>query len=921
MDINGIEKALSEITQQTNHSEVIYEFLLAYGIPQSTITKLKQKNAALDGIDNIVDVKKKVYFLNVAEGNDLPSILERLKNDPATFKHRPRFIIVTDFKRLCAWDCKLKGAALDTKFEDLHINYEFFLPLAGREKYVQHHETFADVKAAEKMAKIYDEILNNNPDFLDEQNKHNLSVFLTRLLFCYFAEDTGIFPEGNIFTKSIYEHTQEDGSDLRKYFEMLFSALDDRDRRKYPAHISNFPYVNGKLFADKCRIPNFTKRARDLILECGDGMNWSEINPDIFGSMFQAVSDKKARRDWGQHYTSVPNIMKVITPLFLDELKDAFEKAQDSVSRLSALLHRISEIKIFDPACGSGNFLIIAYKQLRQLEIDIIKRIRDLEGGISFNYSQIKLSNFYGIELVDFPCEIARLSLWLAQHQMNRLVKKEFGITQPTLPLQESGHIICGNATRLDWDKVCPRTRIPNSLQAVCERAEIENSDLKLQVPTEYNEIYVLGNPPYLGAKLQEESQKEDIISLLPKNKNIDYISCWFYKGAEYLNTSPCVKIAFVSTNSVCQGEQVAFLWKQLKKFTNVEIGFAYRSFKWTNNAKYNAGVTCVIIGLRQKSSAQKFIYDGLQKILVKNINAYLLDANDIYIDRRGKPLSNFPEISFGNMLIDGGFLVYTQPEIDKALVKDKDLMRYIKPYIGSQEFIKGTKRFCIWVEDYESETALKNLFVSSAVEKVKIFRSQSKREATRILSKTPWKFGFKSYKPTNAIIVPRVSSERRQYIPIGYLDKNTVISDSAHAIYDAPLWLFSVITSRMHMVWVRAVGGRLETRLRYSAELCYNTFPFPDVSDQKKRELEYHAKQVLSAREAHSELTMAELYDPDKMPEDLRSAHVSLDIAVEQCYRKRPFDNDEKRLEYLFKYYEKMSAGSKLGQQELEIL
>ena len=420
---------------------------------------------------------------------------------------------------------------------------------------------------------------------------------------------------------------------------------------------------------------------------------------------------------------------------------------------------------------------------------------------------------------------------------------------------------------------------------------------------------------------MQEESQKEDIISLLPKNKNIDYISCWFYKGAEYLNTSPCVKIAFVSTNSVCQGEQVAFLWKQLKKFTNVEIGFAYRSFKWTNNAKYNAGVTCVIIGLRQKSSAQKFIYDGLQKILVKNINAYLLDANDIYIDRRGKPLSNFPEISFGNMLIDGGFLVYTQPEIDKALVKDKDLMRYIKPYIGSQEFIKGTKRFCIWVEDYESETALKNLFVSSAVEKVKIFRSQSKREATRILSKTPWKFGFKSYKPTNAIIVPRVSSERRQYIPIGYLDKNTVISDSAHAIYDAPLWLFSVITSRMHMVWVRAVGGRLKTDYRYSAELCYNTFPFPDVSDQKKRELEYHAKQVLSAREAHSELTMAELYDPDKMPEDLRSAHVSLDIAVEQCYRKRPFDNDEKRLEYLFKYYEKMSAGSKLGQQELEIL
>ncbi len=919
MDLNSIEETLSKITQQFSNSEFIYEFLLAYGIPQSTITKLKQKNAALDGIDNIVDVKKKVYFLNVAEGNDLPSILERLKNDPATFRHRPRFIIVTDFKRLCAWDCKLKGAALDTKFEDLHINYEFFLPLAGREKYVQHHETFADVKAAEKMAKIYDEILNNNPDFLDEQNKHNLSVFLTRLLFCYFAEDTGIFPEGNIFTKSIYEHTQEDGSDLREYFEMLFSALDDRDRRKYPAHISNFPYVNGKLFADKCRIPNFTKRARDLILECGDGMNWSEINPDIFGSMFQAVSDKKARRDWGQHYTSVPNIMKVITPLFLDELKDAFEKAQDSVSRLSALLHRISEIKIFDPACGSGNFLIIAYKQLRQLEIDIIKRIRDLEGGISFNYSQIKLSNFYGIELVDFPCEIARLSLWLAQHQMNRLVKKEFGITQPTLPLQESGHIICGNATRLDWDKVCPRTRIPNSLQAVCERAEIENSDLKLQVPTEYNEIYVLGNPPYLGARLQDKDQKSDIKHIFCGKingfNNLDYISCWFYKAKEYIAEYKNIRAAFVSTNSLFQGTQVPLLWKYLLQ-DGIQIFFAYSSFKWSNNARYNAGVTCVIAGICRSYYREKIIYTSNSYQKSQNINPYIIDAPNIFINPRRTPISNFPEMTFGSMPNDGGFLILSEDEITK--VKNRN---FIKKYIGASDYIRGLNRYCIWIDDNKVEDAFHDDEIKKRVEFVRQHRESSKRDATKILSQFPWRFGEIRYRPTNAIIVPRVSSERRQYIPIGYLDKNTVISDSAQAIYDAPLWLFSVITSRMHMVWVRAVGGRLKTDYRYSAELCYNTFPFPDVSDPKKRELEYHAKQVLSAREAHSELTMAEIYDPDKMPEDLRSAHVSLDIAVEQCYRKRPFDNDEKRLEYLFKYYEKMSAGSKLGQQELEIL
>lgn len=921
MDVNAIEKTLAEITQQHEHSDFIYDFLRAYGTPQSTITKLRQKNTVLEGIDNIVELKQKIYFISVAKGNDLPSILERIKKEPATFKHRPRFLIVTDFNRLCAWDCKLKGTNLDTKFEELHVNYEFFLPLAGREKYVQHYETYADVKAAEKMAKVYDEILKNNPDFQNEQNAHNLNVFLTRLLFCFFAEDTGIFPDGNIFTKSIFEHTQEDGSDLHTYLELLFASLDDRDRSKYPAHISNFPYVNGKLFADKCKIPKFTKQARDLILECGDEMNWSEINPDIFGSMFQAVSNKELRRGLGQHYTSVPNIMKVITPLFLDELNEAFDKAYNSVSQLSSLWFRISEIKIFDPACGSGNFLIIAYKRLRMLEIEIIKRIRDLEGGISFNLSQIKLSNFFGIEIDDFPCEIARLSLYLAQHQMNQRVKDEFGITQPTLPLQESGHIVCGNATRLDWDSVCPRIKNPNSLQEVCDKAIVESSELKLKIEDKYNEIYVLGNPPYLGAKLQKDSHKADLIHLLPDNKNLDYISCWFYKGAEYLNLSTNVRLAFVSTNSISQGQQVAILWKQLKKFENVEIGFAYRSFKWTNNAKYNAGVTCVIIGLRSKSASPKVIYDGPQKIIAKNINAYLLDANDAYIERLKNSISNFTEMVFGSMPRDGGHLILDLHERDVLIEKHSQAEHFIKKYIGAEEFINGKSRYCLWIEPHELSDAESYPEIQKRIYAVSEFRNSSKAQSTKNYARFGYMFVQRAYKPTNSIIVPRVSSERRQYIPIGYLNKDTVISDSAQAIYDAPLWLFSVITSRMHMVWVRAVGGRLKTDYRYSAELCYNTFPFPDISAQKKRELEYHAKQVLRARENHSELTMAELYDPEKMPEDLRSAHESLDIAVEQCYRKRPFDNDEKRLEYLFKLYEKMSSGVKLDQPELEIL
>lgn len=921
MDVNAIEKTLAEITQQHKHSDFIYDFLRAYGTPQSTITKLRQKNAVLEGIDNIVELKQKIYFKNVAEGNDLPSILERIKKEPATFKHRPRFLIVTDFNQLCAWDCKLKGTNLDTKFEDLHVNYEFFLPLAGREKYVQHYETYADVKAAEKMAKIYDEILKNNPDFQEEQNAHNLNVFLTRLLFCFFAENTGIFPDGNIFTKSIFEHTQEDGSDLHTYLELLFASLDDRDRSKYPAHISNFPYVNGKLFADKCKIPKFTKHARDLILECGDEMNWSEINPDIFGSMFQAVSNKELRRGLGQHYTSVPNIMKVITPLFLDELNEAFDKAYNSVFQLSSLWFRISEIKIFDPACGSGNFLIIAYKRLRMLEIEIIKRIRDLEGGISFNLSQIKLSNFFGIEIDDFPCEIARLSLYLAQHQMNQRVKDEFGITQPTLPLQESGHIVCGNATRLDWDSVCPRIKTPNSLQEVCDKAVVESSELKLKIEDKYNEIYVLGNPPYLGAKLQKDSHKADLIHLLPDNKNLDYISCWFYKGAEYLNLSTSVKLAFVSTNSISQGEQVAILWKQLKKFENVEIGFAYRSFKWTNNAKYNAGVTCVIIGLRAKSVSPKLIYDGPQKIIAKNINAYLLDANDAYIERLKKPISPFPPISFGNMPNDGGGLILSEAEFISFREKYPNDIIFIKKLFGSMEFIRNQSRYCLWIKKSDLEKAENNPFILERIKQTKEHRLASKDKSCNALAYRSYQFRDTKEPIKSQLIIPSVSSERRNYIPIGFLNKDCVISNLAQAIYDAPLWLFSVITSRMHMVWVRAVGGRLKTDYRYSAELCYNTFPFPDISAQKKRELEYHAKQVLRARENHSELTMAELYDPEKMPEDLRSAHESLDIAVEQCYRKRPFDNDEKRLEYLFKLYEKMSSGIKLDQPELEIL
>lgn len=921
-DIDSIENKLSELTKNVSKEEFIYEFLLLFQTPKSTITKMRKGDrlVAAKGYENIVIVKRKMFFVPLAENEDVFKNIEFFKTAPFTHSHKPRFVVVTNFVDFYAMDTKYpEQGYLKIKFEDLHKHYEFFNPLLGKERYRANQENPADVKAAERMAKVYDEIIKNNRE-LAREHTHDLNVFLTRLLFCFFAADTGVFEGENLFTKSVFEHTKEDGSDLAEYLGTLFAALDDRDKKKYPAHIQAFPYVNGRLFGDRFLMPTFTAKIRQLIIDCGHELCWADINPDIFGSMFQAVSLAEVRASLGQHYTSVPNIMKVIRPLFLDELYEEFEKAKFSTKALQKLLNRMAEIKIFDPACGSGNFLIIAYKQMRLLEIEIIKQMSEIEKGFAFNYSHILLRNFYGIEIDDFACEIARLSLYLAQHQMNRKVMEELGVVQATLPLAESGNIACGNATRVDWDEVCPRIKAPRNLQSAIEQSEIQNSPLKLEVPQEYNEIYVLGNPPYLGSKLQEDKHKADLARLLPGNKNLDYISCWFYKGAEYVSGMDSIVLAFVTTNSLCQGEQVANLWPKLIKF-NAEIGFAYRSFKWTNSAKYNAGVTCAIISLRSKSAKPKFIYEGSRRETVKNINFYLADSSDVFVARTGVAISDFPPIVFGSMPRDGGWLILDISECKNITNKHPDSKKFIKKYIGSEEFINGKLRYCIWIESSDVVDAIKISFLADRFKKVAEMRNSSDAPSTRAYAQHPYMFVQRAYKPTHSIIVPRVSSERREYIPIGFLDKDTVISDSAMAIYDAELWVFAVVTSRMHMTWVRAVGGRLKTDYRYSAELCYNTFPFPEISAQKKKELEYHAKQVLAERAKHSELTMADLYDPDKMPEGLRKAHNSLDIAIEQCYRKRPFDSDEKRLEYLFKMYEKMVAGKKLDAEQLELL
>ncbi len=902
-----IEEDIKKIVENFSKENFIFDLLLTYGISKATVTLTKKGNSNLAKNDNQIIIKKKLFF-EANETKDLHALIYDLQNNEKTYAHNPRFIIVTDYKTLLAVDTKTKQT-LDIEIKDLYKRYDFFLPWSGKEKYVAPEESIADRKAAEKMAKIYDEIVHVNPELTTNHN-HALNVFLTRLLFCFFAEDTLIFAD-NQFTKAIAENTNDNGSDLSAFIEQLFDALDIEDKSNLPTVFQAFPYVNGHLFSKKTLIPKLTANVRKLIIECGE-QDWKEINPDIFGSMFQAVANADIRSGLGQHYTSVPNIMKVIEPLFLNDLREECEKA-DNEKKLRKLLDRIYNLKIFDPACGSGNFLIIAYKQLRLLEMEIIKKIHTLPGQHPFMMSQIQLNQFYGIEIDDFACEIATLSLWLAEHQMNKKFKDLFGDCKPPLPLSKSGNIVCGNATRLDWEQVCPkgiRGITKNEMEQMTLIDLQKSKQLELQGSD--NEIYILGNPPYLGAKLQNMEQKEDLIKLLPNNKNLDYISCWFYKAAEYLNNSEFVKCAFVSTNSICQGEQVYNLWSKLNKF-DIQIYFAHTSFKWTNNAKYNAGVTCCIIGLSsRKEHPLKYIYTNTSKNVARNINAYLLDANDIYINRQHFPISSLPTIVFGSMPRDGGFLSLTVSEKENLLKISPQAQIIIKKYIGSAEFIRNIPRFCLWIEDSELNLAKSIPFIKERLNKVYAFRSSSDAPSTKAYANRSHMFVQRAYKPTDSIIVPKVSSERRNYIPIGFVDKDTVISDLAFAIYDAKPWVFGVVTSRMHMVWVRAVAGRLKTDYRYSAELCYNTFPFPDINDEQKRVIGIHVNNILEEREKCSDKTIAELYDPDKMPEGLRRAHHDLDLVIESCYRGKPFESDEKRLEYLFKMYEIMTDPSK---------
>lgn len=878
MNIAQIENNLQQLLKSFNKDTFIYDLLLAYGLPKASITRLQKGTLNLSKVQGEIAWKKKLFFKAV-QNEDLHNLIDSLKADVKAIKHDPRFIVVTDFESLLAIDRKTLGT-LDIPLVEISRHFDFFLPWAGMEKAQRQNENPADIKAAERMAKLYDEIKKDNQAKTPEEVHHH-NVFLSRLLFCFFAEDTGIFKDKQ-FTYALSSHTQADGSDLNSYLDNLFEVMntEPKNRKNLPVYLEAFPYVNGGLFRNKHFAPVFTRRSRQTLIDSGE-LNWSAINPDIFGSMIQAVVTPEQRGGLGMHYTSVPNIKKVIEPLFLNELYEEFEGAKGNNKKLNKLLARIWNIKIFDPACGSGNFLIIAYKELRRLEIKIFKELNEL------HLSNIRLANFYGIELDDFAHEVAILSLWLAEHQMNQEFLKEFGHTKPALPLQSGGNIVCGNACRLDWEIVCPKN--------------------------EGDEIYILGNPPYLGARQQEPFQKKDLsiaLSTIFEYSNLDYIAAWFYNAARYINGINS-KAAFVSTNSICQGEQVALFWPNIFR-ESIEIGFAHMSFKWTNSAKSNAAVICIIVGLRNIEKTNKYIYNNGLRLKVTNINAYLLDSASIFITRRNTPISFFSPMKIGNKPVDGGNYIFTKAEKDNFLRLEPSSKEYFYKFIGSEEFLNGQERWCLLVRKIPETILYLMPHTLNCIEKVKLFRMNSKSQPTQNIAKIPKYFHVENFPQTQYLVIPKVSSEKRHYLPIGFISPDIISSDLLNIVANPATYYFSVFSSRIHNVWLRVVAGRLKTDFRYSASICYNTFPFPPISDTQKQELERHVYRILEEREKHSEKTLAQLYDPDKMPEGLREAHRQNDLAVERCYRSKPFASDEERLEYLFKLYEQMIAEEK---------
>lgn len=873
IDIQNNIKSILDIIK-ADKSQFIYELLRCFGTPKAAITKLKNGNTNISKKVGEILWKKRLFF---KECNDLNiyRVFSEVINDENILNNEPRFIIVTNYEDILALDIKT-SETLSIKIGELEKYYTFFLPWAGMEKAVLQSENPADIKAAERMIKLYDEIKKEN-DFKSEYEIHGLNVFIARLLFCFFAEDTGIFTS-KLFTKSIISYTQVDGSDLNDYLEKIFRILDIKSRKDLPEFLNSFPYVGGGLFKSEHIKLKFSMKSRNYIIESGK-LDWSNINPDIFGSMIQAVVNPEERSNFGMHYTSVPNIMKVINPLFLENIYNEFESNKNDVKKLIQLIEKISRIKVFDPACGSGNFLIIAYKELRILEMKIIEQINMINRQQYLQGSTISIDQFYGIEIDDFAHEIAIISLLLIEHKMNMEFYAKFSYVNPPLPLKEIKNLVHANATRVAWEDICPIT--------------------------DTNRVYVIGNPPYIGAKKQDKMQKADMAKVfheIKDYKNLDYVACWFYMGSQYIKNTN-TELAFVSTNSIVQGDQVGLLWPHILN-NSLEIGFAHKSFKWGNNAKGKAAVICVILSLRSINKKEKYIINNGFKKRVNNIGPYLNEGNSTIVYKRRESISNLPEMVYGNMPLEGGYLKLSIQEKDDIVKSNKNSEKFIRPVIGGEEFLKGISRYCLWISDEALDEALKIEEIKNRVNCVKEFRENGGEVAKTLVGKSH-QFRYRKEAKETFIIIPCTSSERREYIQCGFYSNEYIPLNSVQVIYDSEPYIFGIISSRLHMIWVKNIAGRLKSDYRYSNILCYNTFPVPTLTKKQINDLTEVTFKILEEREKNSEMLLGEMYDPEKMPKGLKKAHENLDYILEHIYNPKGFKSDDERISLLLNLYE----------------
>lgn len=888
LNLYELEPELKLLTEQPfeDGSVFITKFLEIYNIPQKTITDI-QKSYQLNVS---VFIPKKLAFIAINH-DDLLLAEDQLKEKYSKHKNKPRLYVVTNGKTIRAWNAK-QDQSLDIAFTELNDYFDFFAYLAGIERYEIEQENIADIKATGRINKLYTALLDKNMDWINNPKaEHELNLFVMRLLFCFFAEDTAIF-SNNLFTQTVMTLSSPDGSDTADILHQLFEGMatnpTQRQTKNFPKWVLDFPYVNGGLFNDEIRIPRFSDRALRFFSDCGN-YDWKEINPDIFGSMMQAIANKELRKDNGMHYTSVPNINRLLDPLLFNQLNTELTEAGDDLSKLNKFHDHLARIRIFDPACGSGNFLIIAYRRLRELEFEVLKRLKQ-QIAAPLGFTSIQLDHFYGIEISDFAVQTARLSLWIAQYQMNAKMKKDFGDSPATLPLTENGHIICGNALRLDWTEICPVKDINSK-----------------------TEIYIAGNPPFHGSTWQSKEQKEDIELLFSPHtksyKTLDYSAGWFFKTAQFLTYATVCGGALVSTNSICQGTQVELLWPLILDL-NIEIGFAWPSFKWKNNATHNAGVTCIIVGLRRASPTIKILCFEDHSRDIPHISPYLLPVNNnIIVQRRSKPFGNIPLMIRGNMPTDGGHLMLSPSEKQELLENYPQAAPLVKRIYGSQEFIRGEERYCLWIKDQDLPLAQSIPPIKERFKNVQQSRLASPKQATHELAKTPYRFEFINEKAGqyHSFLIPRVSSEQRRYLSVGFMPADIIIGDRNFIIYDAPDYLFAILSSRLHMVWLANIGGKLEERYSYSNTIVYNTFPFLPLTEDQEEQLAECAGNILAAREEHPGKTIATLYNPQTMPTNLLQAHQQTDALLETFYNGKPFVDDTERLTFLFKQYERL--------------